>query len=241
MKNLLRSLLGDFMAWRLRRRSRPYAFTPDAVLVVAPHADDETLGCGGLLALKHERREPADVVFVSDSAGSPPVAGLSARRRTEALAALAMLGVPADRVHFLDAPDGQLNRLDPGETARVQAALAALLQKLRPADIFVPYLGGGSSEHDATTLLVRGVNAGRARLWEYPVWAWWDARRLSGQLGQPVQNFHLPLGVARQRKRSALACHASQLTLQPDGQPGLPASLARLCTGPDEFFFHRPT
>ena len=240
MKNLLRTIMGRHVAWRLRRRSRPYVFSSGPILVVAPHADDETLGCGGLIALKRARGETVDVVFVSDSAGAPPVPGLGARRRVEALAALAALGVTGEQIHFLDAPDGQLNRLPVAESSRVVEALRSLIGQTQATEIFVPFLGGGSSEHDATVALVRTANFNHGQLWEYPVWAWWDPRRLTGQLDHPEQNYHLPLAGARQRKLVALACHASQVEPQTrGGKPALPPVLARLCTGPVEFFFQR--
>ena len=247
MKNFLRRMLGLAMRLLLRWRSQPYPFPAGAAVIVAPHADDETLGCGGLLAAKSVRGDTVHVVFFSDSAGSPesfPLAGQAALRRREALAALAVLGVLANQVDFLDAPDGRLNRLSDGETAHVDAAFASLLQQFKPAEIFVPYLGGGSSEHDATvdrTRTALALSGVPARVWEYPVWAWWDARRLARQLSCPAQNFHLTLGALRTRKCQALACHRSQLTASPGtGEPDLPPVLAALCTGPTEFFFYWP-
>ena len=247
MKNLARRLLGLLVAFRLRRCSRPFVLADGPSLVLAPHADDETLGCGGLLALRSERGAPSEVIFISDSAGSPegsPAPGQAGRRRHEALAALQVLGVEANRVHFLAAPDGRLDRLAPAEAARVHTELVGLLQRIQPADVFIPYLGGGSSEHDGVVRLARTAVAAAAahcRVWEYPVWAWWDARRLASQLSHPDQNFHLPLGSARARKAAALACHASQV--QPDpatGEPPLPPGLAALCLGQSEFYFLRP-
>jgi LmbE family N-acetylglucosaminyl deacetylase len=201
-----------------------------------------------LLALKHARNEPVAVVFVTDSAGSPEAGqaeGQAGQRRREALAALAVLGVGAEHTHFLEAPDGRLNRLAPAESQRVLAAMASVLEKLRPAEIFVPYLGGGSTEHDAAVRLTRAAIAAAGlapRLWQYPVWAWWDPRRLAGQLAKPAENFALRLGAARATKRAALACHASQCEpAGPQGSPPLPPALAALCTGPVEFYFHRPS
>jgi len=247
MKNLLRLSLGRVVARLLRLCSRPFPLTNGTALVLAPHADDETLGCGGLIATKSRRGEPVHVVFVSDSAGSPesrPPADQAARRRMEALAALAVLGVPAPRAHFLGAPDGRLNRLPADESARVTTALSMLLTQLCPTEIFVPYLGGGSSEHDAAVCLARAALAAADRrpvVWEYPVWAWWSPRRLTGQLFRAAENFSLPLGAARATKRAALACHASQLAPSPlAGEPALPPVLATLCTGPVEFYFKRP-
>ncbi|MDI1335063.1 MAG: PIG-L family deacetylase [Lacunisphaera sp.] len=246
MKNLLRRLLGRTLARLLVLRSQTYPFPAGGALVLAPHADDETLGCGGLLAAKRARGDAVQVVFVSDSAGAPESgtsASLAARRRAEALAALDVLGIPPADIHFLEAADGRLNRLTPAETARVHTALTALLEKFKPAEIFVPYFGGGSTEHDATVDLAQAALATsgiRPRVWEYPVWAWWDPRRLAGQLQRPAENFHLKLAGLRDRKQAALACHRSQLEPQPPaGEPPLPPVLAALCTGPAEFYFHR--
>ncbi len=248
MKDLLRRMLGMTMSLLLRARSQPYPLSAGALLVVAPHADDETLGCGGLLALRSARGDAIQVVFISDSAGSAedrPQPGLAARRRAEALAALEVLGVPASQAHFLDAPDGKLNRLTAPEADRVDIDLASLLQRLKPGEIFVPYLGGGSSEHDATVQLARTALARSgvpARVWEYPVWAWWDARRLVRQLSRPQENFCLELGPMRARKRQALACHRSQLEI------AAPAGGTRAASGPrgalhrnPGIFFHRPS
>ncbi len=246
MKDAIRYFLGRLLARLLRGRSRPYPFSSCPVMVIAPHADDETLGCGGLLAMKSGRAEDVCVVFISDSAGSPealPPPDQAVRRRAEALAALELLGVPGQCAHFLEAPDGRLNRLEPAERVRVESRLSALLATVRPGEIFVPYEGGGSSEHDATTRLVRGVLAAgphAPRLWEYPVWAWWNPTRLARQLSRPGQNFHLRLDAARRRKRAALACHASQCdVIPPATRPELPPVLAALCTGPFEFYFNR--
>src|SRR5690349_1462027 len=67
-------------------------------LVVAPHADDESLGCGGTIATMCARGLPVHVLFVSDSAGSHPnsrdypEARLRELREQEAGDALAALG-----------------------------------------------------------------------------------------------------------------------------------------------------
>lgn len=244
MKRLLRQTLVRVVAILLRPQSRPYPFPAVRALVVAPHADDEVLGCGGLIAAKRQRGHEVDVVFVSDSAASPDGRearpARAAQRRSEALRALELLGVAAARVEFIDAPDGSLDRLGPDAYGRVQQRLVAILGRARPDEIFVPFLGEGSTEHDAAHWLVRaalGTAGCSAVVWEYAVWAWWNPLRLAGQILRPRENFRVELGELRARKLAALACHESQLN--PAGSPALPPEIAAAGTQPVEYLFRR--
>jgi LmbE family N-acetylglucosaminyl deacetylase len=248
MKNALRLALARLLAVGLRARSRAYPFPPGRALVVAPHADDETLGCGGLIAEKTRRGDPVHVAVISDSAARHPAYGnatateVAHRRQAETLAAMRELGLPGECGSFFGAPDGQLNRLGLAEARNLQFQLVSLLRSFSPAEVFVPFLGGGSTEHDATVWLVRdalAVAAGpRPVVWEYPVWAWWNPLRLRRQLAHGDENFHFDLGPRQAVKRTALARHASQM--KPADAPPLPAVLAAACTGPAEFYFNRP-
>ena len=84
----------------------------DRVVVLAAHPDDESLGAGGLLAAASRAGLPVELVCVTDGEGSHPHSpttppeDLAARRRDEVLAAAALLGIPAERVHHLGIPDG---------------------------------------------------------------------------------------------------------------------------------------
>ncbi|RKJ98019.1 PIG-L family deacetylase, partial [Pseudoroseomonas wenyumeiae] len=73
---------------------------PGGLVVLAPHPDDESLGCGGLLAAAAQAGRAVAVVFVSDGGASHPRSrryprlALRRLREAEALAALAALGLP---------------------------------------------------------------------------------------------------------------------------------------------------
>src|SRR3984893_10953906 len=47
-------------------------FGTGGIVVVAPHPDDETLGCGGLIALASQLGRNIQVVVISDGVGSHP-------------------------------------------------------------------------------------------------------------------------------------------------------------------------
>lgn len=245
MKDFLRHQLAAAMRALLAANSRPLHLSDGPVLVVAPHADDETLGCGGVIAAQTARGVAVHVLFVSDSASGDWSHGAqrserAARRRNEALAALAVLGVAADRATFLDAPDGELDRLDLATHRRALTTFAEMLARVAPREIFLPYLGEGSTEHDGAVWLTHDalrLTGSTARLWEYPVWAWWNPLRLRHQLLRRDENFRHDAAAWIAARRRALACHASQVGA---ADAPLPEALAALVTQPVEFYFRRP-
>lgn len=249
MKDRTRLALGRAFALALRIHSRPYK--PEGpVVVVAPHPDDETLGCGGLVA--HLARSGASVrtIFLTDGEASHPAhpllspPELARRRKDETLAALAVLGIkePQNSAVFLGAPDGQLDRLLTADRRRVVDAVTAQIQTLKPKVVLAPYRLGGSTEHTAANSLVRAAlaTAGGGHLLEYPVWAWWNPLRLRAQLRLSADNLRLPLDRALwESKRRALACHRTQiLPTPPWPEPVLPAAIISACMSRQEFYFH---
>jgi len=240
-KEIIRLAAAAVMRTGLQLSSRPYVALPGTMLVIAPHADDETLGCGGLIAAQARAGRGIEVVFLTDSAGSPPgSAQLAATRRGEALAALAILGVGPEHAHFLGLPDGTLDRLAPAILRAAREQLTQRILALRPGEVLAPYRHGGSTEHTAAWELVAAAlaAAGGGRLVEYPIWAWWNPLRLRRRLGRRDGNLVFPLGAGRATKARALACHRSQLwPVPPATEPALPAALVRACGGSREFFF----
>lgn len=105
------------------------------VAVIAPHPDDETIGCGGILALHAARGDVVDVVIVTngdrgDPNGLYPASDYVARRQDECARAAEILGCRAPR--FLGFGD---QRIDADALQRV---LRDLLRELRPAVVYHP-------------------------------------------------------------------------------------------------------
>jgi LmbE family N-acetylglucosaminyl deacetylase len=147
------------------------------VLVLAPHPDDETMGCGGTLALHARQGDPIHVLFVcsgiqGDPDGYFPREQLPALREAEAREAAADLGV--GKLTFLGYPDN-LSEADFGAVfeglpaepeAQRRALVAGFAEKLgalvaeeRPNVVYYPWDGELNPDHwavgQAVTLLRR--------------------------------------------------------------------------------------
>lgn len=113
------------------------------VLVVAPHPDDETLGCGGTL-LRH-RAVGDEVHWLIVTAMRPedgfPEEKIAARR--EEIERVAGHYGFAGR-HELGLPAARLDRLPLAELVQ---AIGAVVQEVRPERVYLPYAGDAHSDH----------------------------------------------------------------------------------------------
>jgi LmbE family N-acetylglucosaminyl deacetylase len=145
----------------------------ERVVVLAPHMDDEVIGCGGTLARHVACGSEVTVVFLTDGrlGGKDAGAGAAASdipaiRKREAQLALAELGIT--RSVFLDAEDGRL-----GTTPGLGEALRAALVAARPQIVYLPFFLEEHPDHRAVSvLLAEAVNgAGMSfRCHGYEVW-----------------------------------------------------------------------
>lgn len=184
-----------------------------APLILAPHPDDESIGTGGLIAAACAAGAPPFVLILTDGAGSHPgvaKGGLRARRRAEALAATAILGLAAERVGFLNLPDTASPTAGPAFEAAV-TAVAALALRTGAGSLLATWAHDPHCDHESAHLIARAAAAQagvphRA----YPVWGWTlpPAARLRGG---PPRGMRLDISAQLDRKRRAIAAHRSQL------------------------------
>lgn len=249
VKNFLRRLYAQQMVKYLKHHSKPYSFPSGNSLVLAPHADDETLGCGGLIAAKRHRNQNVQVVFLTDSSGSHPghpvltPEKLALQRKEEAFSALNILGVDKSAIHFIGLADGNLNQLTSQQSNYALENIATLLKTHNINEIFIPYRNGGSSEHSAAhdLAVIAARQMSFTHVYEYPIWAWWNASRLRPRLNGELENHFLELGQFKEAKLRAISCYKSQnRPTEPWKEPVMPPVLLKLCTGPLEFFFTCP-
>jgi LmbE family N-acetylglucosaminyl deacetylase len=217
---------------------------PNASLVViAPHPDDETLGCGGLIGQYCDRGHRIKVVYVSDGGASDreiPRRQLAAIRREEAIAAMRVLGLASDALVFINAPDGELDRLPIDERRRCVDELARAISEARADHVFTPCAADGSSEHTAVFALLNdalATVAPRPHVLQYPVWSWWNPRFLLPLLIRSQRWYSVTFPAHAGRKVQALACYRSQIQSTSAGRPPLLSAEFLACFGRGEEFF----
>ena len=151
----------------------------EKVLVLAPHMDDETIGCGGTLALHARRGAQITVMFLTDGRnGSSDINTLPAEERlrrqqeyieirtSEARAALLRLGV--NKMICLDAEDGALS-----QCTWAAEKLRDVLRKFQPDLVYVPFYLEEHADHRAASQVLLDAVAGTSLQFQcigYEVW-----------------------------------------------------------------------
>lgn len=141
------------------------------VLILAPHPDDETLGCGGAIRLYAESKKDIKVVFLTSGDKADPANHLSRivhnethitdysfMREKEAVNALNVLGVPHSDYEFLRFPDRGL-----AENYReASEMLVQIAGDFRPDIIYSPSMIELNPDHRAAASLSLDLQRARA-------------------------------------------------------------------------------
>ena len=197
-------------------------------LVVAPHPDDESLGCGGAIALLSSFGSPVNVLFISDGTGSHPNSRkypapvLRDLRESEAKDALALLGAAPGSAAFLRLKDGAVPGKDAAGFAEAVTSCQAYLADIKPQTILLPWRRDPHPDHRATSQIMQAALAGmpdKPRVLEYPVWAWERAAPEDVPQTDEAQAFRLDISSVSAVKRSAVDAHQSQVTHLIDDDP----------------------
>jgi LmbE family N-acetylglucosaminyl deacetylase len=217
----------EFLGAAQRMPFRPLreALEDRPFIVVAPHPDDESLGCGGLIAEACRQDLHGKVVIVSDGAGSHPNSKayppdrLTSLREAEAKRAGAALGLKPEDMLFLRLPD----RFVPHAGEEAERAIAVIVDCVREFDagsIFVSWRHDPHCDHEASYRIAREVQrrVSEVRLFEYVIWG--HTLPPSTKVGSIQSGFRICLDdETLERKRRAIAAHRSQTSDLIDDDP----------------------
>lgn len=175
-----------------------------SILVISPHPDDESLGCGGTIKLLTESGVQVDVIYLTtgelgcespEAADQASKVRLSKVRMEEAREACRLLGVA--NVDFLDGIDGRV-----GDQPHIAEKLQARLTLVSYSRVFCPWPQEKHPDHAAAFRWLRKalveVNV-PIQIWLYEVWT-------------PLRpNTCVPIDTTIESKAEAIRAHRSQL------------------------------
>jgi len=186
-------------------------------IIFAPHPDDETLACGGTVAIKAKSGQNVWIVFMTDGRNShlhalgissdPTPGELAHVRKGEATRAAKVLGIKPENTIFLDIEDGTL--LMNNETA--EARVRQILSELQPDEVYYPDKNDVHKDHSATYTIVenslKAINVAPKR-YRYIVWS-------SGKESKESAGHQIAVDVTSvlALKKSAISEYLSQTTL----------------------------
>lgn len=172
------------------------------ILVIAPHPDDESIGCGGTVSLHAERGDKVSVVFLtSGELGLKQFAREKAWEIREAEARRACKVLDIHEPQFLRLPDWIMG----DDITSAAAKLAPLLQLFAPDLIYLPHPNEWHPDHKAALPVLRAAlqlsRVTEPKLRGYEVWTPMTEY-------QHIEN----ISTVMPRKLRALRKHASQFT-----------------------------
>jgi LmbE family N-acetylglucosaminyl deacetylase len=222
------------------------------VVIVAPHPDDETLGCGGAISLLTSKGYRVKVLIVSDGTGSHPNSQkypapiLQAIRSQETIAALGILGVPPPDITFLQLKDGAVPTVTSSSFITAKTLCRNYLQATLPDTIFLPWRHDPHADHRASWQLIQAaiLSLGIApQVIEYPIWDWDRQQQQAADLSR-IAGWRLDITSVLTQKNQAIALYRSQLGQLIDDDPEgfclSPEMLANF-TRPWEVYFEEIT
>jgi LmbE family N-acetylglucosaminyl deacetylase len=165
-----------------------------SMVVVAPHQDDEAIGCGGALALQVRSGQAAAIVVLQDGADGCEELGytrqaMTGMRNEESRRAAVAIGAPEPV--FFDHP------VLAADEAQI-AELAALLTERKADAVFIPFALDGHPDHRTANYILAGALrriAWKVRVFGYEVW------------GLAIPNVILVIDDAIEAKTEMLRCY----------------------------------
>lgn len=188
------------------------------ILVIAPHPDDEVLGCGGTIA--RYAAAGGEVYIAIITKGWAPLfpAAQVAQVRSEARAAAELLG--ATQVHFVDLPVTQLHLMPEHE---LNAAIGKLFADVRPTWALLPFRSDLHEDHkqifDACMVACRPLpsqaNLVRILCYETLSETHWHAPGIEPAFTPHV---YIDISTTLTKKLEAMQCYASQVRPAPNAR-----------------------
>ena len=189
----------------------------ERVLIIAPHPDDEVIGCAGLIQQCLCNKKQVFVCILTGGEGSHrgccsiSAEELKANRRELAARINKKIALPKENLFMLDFPDGGINLV-----CKESQCLKDLCIKIVPDSVFIPHQKGeGWPDHIEAGNIVKQITRGtNITLYEYCVWFWYY-----NVWGLDWKNARLLKMTKHQYQNKLQAIHDYITPLAPCGKP----------------------
>jgi LmbE family N-acetylglucosaminyl deacetylase len=199
----------------------------DRATIVAPHPDDEALGCAGAIAMLRARGAKVRILVISDGTQSHPnsrkypAPTLRSIRKNETLAAMQLLGVEKADITFMQLPDSAVPSTESPTFNAATDLCHAYLAATAPQLLILPWRNDSHPDHRATWQLFAAAQdrcTFAPRTLEYPIWGWSLDRRksIATRLLNP---WRLDISPVVDLKQQAIAAYRSQIADLIDDDP----------------------
>lgn len=218
-------------------------------LILAPHPDDEVLGCGGLIQFLLSQDVRVAVCFVTSGGASHPNSKkfpsdkLAHLREEEAQSSCRILGVKPEMVFFLKQPDSLLNSFEKESIDKTSSEIAQILKEHQMSSLVLPWRRDPHSDHKASFGM--GKNAAELvyhpiQLVEYPIWLWKNSTEKDWPKTEEMEIYRVDVSRMLNKKEEAIYAHKSQTSMLIDDDPQgfvLTEDLLSPFLTPFEFYF----
>lgn len=185
------------------------------ILIIAPHPDDEVLGCGGTIAKHSENGDEVYLCIVTK--GYPPdwSKEFIKNERAEIGKASKILGIK--KTFFLDFPAAKLDTVPEKE---LNEGLSMCLNKVKPQMVYIPHRGDINKDHylifKAATVVTRPKpESSIKKVLSYEVLSEteWGVPQLKKDIFVP--NVYIDISETLKDKLKAMSCYKNELKQYP--------------------------
>jgi LmbE family N-acetylglucosaminyl deacetylase len=181
------------------------------VLVIAPHPDDEVLGCGGMIA-KYSKQEDKVYLCIVTKACTPDWSEeFIENRKKEVAKANKILGIK--KTYFLDYHTVKLDTIPQKE---LNEAIYKVVKEVNPDILYIPHKGDLNKDHrlifEASLVAARPVNHKVKRILSYETLSETEW----GQSIEPfIPNVYIDISEIFEKKIEAMKAYESELKEYP--------------------------
>jgi len=132
----------------------------NSILIVAPHADDETLGCGGTILRFIQEGYQVHWLIVTDMSVTSGFSLSDIKKRDKEIKKV-FEAYQFSSLHRLRFPPAQLETIPKRELIK---AISRVMFQIKPSQVFTPYRNDVHSDHEIVFDLVTSVT----KVFRYP-------------------------------------------------------------------------